>query len=128
MSLEHHLHQLDLGDDLASAVSELCTGQRDPEGYEAVQRLIKSSYHTPSHQSQVLEACNEILEGHGVEALTGEYLDSPHGNIQACYINMGDSYLPTLIWDCMEERWSVDCVADFVSNRPERFPSFSSNS
>ena len=129
MTLDHHLHQLDLSDDQVEAITALCDGSADPELYPSVRILIRSCYRHPSRLYQTLEACNEILDGHGIEALTGEDWGSSYfGDIQALYVNMGDSYLPTLIYDCQNKSWHVDCVGDFVERHPKRFPLSSSAS
>ena len=68
-----------------------------------------------------MAACNEILEGHGVEALRGEWLDNYHHDIQASYVNMGDCYVATIIRDHLHDEWLVTTVGDLVEADSGRF-------
>ena len=93
----------------------------DPDGYESVQRWIAQCYHTPHHEEQVMEAANEILEGHGVEAMRcngdhGYY----HGEIHAVYVNRGDTYDSTLIYESETGRFIVSSVGDYVESVERR--------
>ena len=48
-------------------------------------------------ENERLEAMNVLLKGYGVESIRGEWQNGYWCDIVACYINMGDAYLTTVI-------------------------------
>jgi hypothetical protein len=68
-----------------------------------------------------MAAINEILQGFGVEALMGKYVDHYHGNIQATYVNLDDTYIPTILYDHIKEKFMCISWGDFVEGYPKRF-------
>lgn len=63
-----------------------------------------------------LEAANDILEGHGVEAIRGEWQNGYWCDIRALYINMGDTYAATLIYDRNTKRVYATDYGSFVES------------
>lgn len=63
-----------------------------------------------------MELANEMLQGHGVECIWGYagILDTP--DIE--YVNMGDPYIPTVMYDRVTGRfrWG-ECWGDIVERR-----------
>lgn len=88
----------------------------EPENYESVQTWIRQCYHRPRGLALVLEAANEILEGHGVEAIRCQGDARLHGE----YINFGGSYVETLIYDHDVDRFLVWSWGDFVERAERR--------
>ena len=116
-----NLSALNISPENQTRVRELCEGRLDPELFSSVQAWLADCYHRPSNPALVMAACNEILEGHGVEVLRGEWLDNFHHDIQAAYVNMGDCYITTLIRDHLRGLWLVTTVGDLVEATPNRF-------
>lgn len=57
---------------------------------------------------EMLEEANRILDGHGVEYL-GSAEDDMHSAHGAYYVNMGDTYTPTILLDLDRSRvWATD--------------------
>lgn len=102
-------------------IRRLCAGRLDPEVFGSVRSWIRQCFHRPSDTELIMVACNEILEGFGVECLRGEWLDDFHHDIQASYVNMGDCYLTTVIRDHMRERWLMTTIGDLVEKDSDRF-------
>lgn len=52
-----------------------------------------------------LEVADEVMGGFGVESITveGAYVDSFYYNIVALYVNMGETYQTTLVYDTERE-------------------------
>jgi hypothetical protein len=94
----------------ATEIRGLVKGQIDPAGYPSVHYWMKQCYHTPSHSAQVLEALNGLLGGFGVEVIRGEEVN----DILADYINMGDTYISTILLDHQESRYLLTSCGDFV--------------
>jgi hypothetical protein len=52
----------------------------------------------------MLEELDRYLKGHGIE-----HLESENGRAEAYYVNMGDTYNPTIILDTKRDRvWATD--------------------
>ena len=112
---------LDLYPEEELKLRELLNGHLDPTRFTSVQTLIARCHHEPDREDLVLEACNELLDGFGIEALRGAWLNDRHSDVQASYVNLGDSYIPTVIRDHARGCWLVDTTGDFVEAHPERF-------
>lgn len=68
------------------------------------------------HSNEVLIYADKILTGHGVEALVAEDGDT----LIATYVNMGDTYAPTLLFDWTDVRWRLTTWGDFVETAERR--------
>ncbi len=113
---------LEVPPDAADQVQRLLEGTLDPEKYPSVTTYLRQCYHRPSAVSLVLLAVNEVLEGHGVEALySHDHWDAYHGNVEASFVNMGESSLPTVIRDHRWDDWLVSSLEDFVEQHEGRF-------
>ena len=89
----------------------------NPENFNTVQAWLKQCYNQPRDTELVLCAINEILDGYGIEVIeTEEYI------IRASYVNLVDSYVPTVIRDYKKGRWIINCTGDFIeiNNLEER--------
>jgi hypothetical protein len=87
-------------------------------------RLIKAymmGANTASQVGQVMDAINEILGGYGVEAIRDNKWDSYYCDIGVLYVNMGDTYVPTVIYDTRKGAWMVCSWGDLVEAQPKRF-------
>lgn len=71
---------------------------------------IESCYHCPNWVERVLSCFNEILEGHGVEAIEGESFRFP----LMAYVNLGDTYQPTLLFCYKSQAFRVQSWGDYV--------------
>lgn len=86
---------------------------------------IDACYHNPFYGGSntrveiILECINEILEGFGVEAIRLEdtWIDSYHGDIAYTYINMGETYTPTILYDTEKDSFIVSSYGDIVESR-----------
>ena len=68
-----------------------------------------------------LEQINKILCGYGVESMRDIEWDSYYGDIGLLYVNMGDTYVGTVIYDTRKKRWFVACLGDYVEKKEKRF-------
>lgn len=95
---------------MAQKVLGLMEGMISPMEFKAVQEWCEQSYHVPPRQSeQVMCALNEVLKGYGVEMLVDK-----RDKVRAEYVNMGDTYLPTVLYDLKRGRFEVMSWGDFV--------------
>lgn len=56
-------------------------------------------------------ALNEILDGYGVEVISE---DTSNLEVHAEYINLGDTYTTTLLYDYTRQKWFVTSWGDWV--------------
>lgn len=111
-----------LGLDRAKAkeVRELMTGEKSPNSYESVKKWCAQCYNEPSYDEKVMCALNEVLEGFGVEVIDTEnarkpiYVNSFYRYFTHEYINMGDTYTPTIIRNCDSGRFMVGTWGDIA--------------
>lgn len=104
----------------ALALRKLLDGRTDPESYPGVQAWVRQCYNRPRETELIMAAADELLGGHGVEALEIDgWIDGFYGSIAYTYVNMGDSYACTLIHDSEKDQFIVACYGDIVE-RDER--------
>lgn len=82
------------------------------EQFESNQKWISQCFNKPDLHSLRMNALNEVLEGHGVETIRGSEWDSFYGDVTFEYINVGDSYTPTVIYDIRNDKFKLKCIAD----------------
>lgn len=82
---------------------------------------------TKSRAFPALLAVSDLIGGYGVENLEGrenDYDAGYYGNSQAEYVNMGDTYSPTLLFDNETGQYIWTSWGDFVESHRRRFPEF----
>ncbi|MCW5941025.1 MAG: hypothetical protein KIS66_02255 [Fimbriimonadaceae bacterium] len=67
-----------------------------------------------------LEYAAHCLAAHGVESIDGNYNDPYWQNAQYLYVNRGDPYDPTVLYDCTRERFFSGCWGDVVEKHGRR--------
>lgn len=110
------------GEDQGTAAYRLAKRLDDCRQHPAVVKWAEQCYHDPrdssdAHSACLMEALNAVLEGCGVEAIEGRYIDHYNQNIQATYVNFGEAYATTLLYDHETDRLRLTSLGDFV----ERF-------
>ena len=81
---------------------------------EKIIELIKGAN---SHDAidVVLDYVNDVLSGCGVESITTEnYIDGYYQNIAALYVNRGDTYDATILYDTENEKFILTSWGDWV--------------
>lgn len=91
-------------------IKALLTGITPTRSFPSVQALLKQCYSEPDTHYRRMTALNEILEGCGIEAIREE----ESGTLRADYINMGDAYRTTLLFDFNRGRYLLTTWGDFV--------------
>jgi hypothetical protein len=57
----------------------------------------------------------------GVEPIRGKYWDNYYGDTVALYLNSGDTYNATLLYDAVKGRFMLTTMGDFVERAPKRY-------
>jgi hypothetical protein len=92
-------------------VRQLLEKRSKTRDFESVVAWENGLYHKSTYQERLEIALNEILDGFGVEAI---WSDKSELEPRAIYINMGDTYNITLLYDCHSERWLITTYGDFI--------------
>lgn len=70
----------------------------------------------------ILDMANDLLDGHGVEAIRGDYhVDNYYHDIVGLYVNMGDTYNLTLLYDTDRGKFYVTTMGDWVEKNDRRY-------
>jgi hypothetical protein len=83
-----------------------------------LQRLFRASigaFHM-RHVNSALEEANKIMHGHGTESIQG-FTDSREMKDIALYVNMGNTYAATIIYDCISDKFYVGTYGDWLEWR-----------
>lgn len=94
--------------------------------YEEVKALapeewFKQSYHQPSESAVRLGVANRLLEGYGVEYLRPARSDSPFRPEGVSYVNMGEMYVTTVIFDHKRGEYLCMDLGTFLEKNHRRF-------
>lgn len=87
------IEALDIDYPTAATIVGLIEGRLNPDQFGSVREWAKQCYNRPSRTERIMMALNEVLGGSGVEAITVD----PEGDIVGEYVNLGDSYTPTVV-------------------------------
>lgn len=102
-------------------------GENDPEEREEVFSALQAA-HGVRAINEALEAANDFLDGSGVEALfgrDGQVVTDPWDSVHLLeYVNVGDTYITTLLYDVQRRTFYLGDWGSFVEvweaeNRPE---------
>lgn len=83
-----------------------------------------SGLHGGAHDAtdKILDFVNTFLKGHGVEAIRGNYqVNRYYYDIVALYVNFGDPYVPTLLYETDTGRWQLTNWGDWVERNGKKY-------
>ena len=104
-------------------ISEIQERLKIPEWKAKVINVLTKE-HASSHSDvdDILGIIESLLEGNGVEPLKGDHVDNYYMDINILYINLGDTYTPTVLYDTLLNRFFVCSWGDYIESKPKRFP------
>jgi hypothetical protein len=86
----------------------------------SVARSVKDSMvesETDMKISDAMEVINYLLQGHGIEAIRGSEWHSHYWQDTAIlYVNRGDTYTPTIVYDVEKERFECTSWGAWVES------------
>lgn len=99
----------------AQQIRDLLHGTLKPTTFETVKAYAARCYSPPPEHDLILEALNEIIEGHGTEPIgvEGVRIDRYFGNTAAVYVNTGDTYSATIVYDTEQDRFELSTWGDY---------------
>jgi len=114
------------GPEVGAKLRALLDGSADPEiAVPATGAWAHACYHPPRAAELVEHACNVVMGGHGCEAIRASNgrCGAYYGDIVAGYVNMGDTYDVTLLFDYGRGAVYVTSWGDWVevSERTRRY-------
>lgn len=84
----------------------------DPETFQSVKTWLSQCFNKPNSDEMKMCAINEVLEGYGIESVrTSKWKNGYWCDILCTYVNMGDSYIPTVILH-RKHGFIVACIGD----------------
>lgn len=108
------VEQLDyLSDAQQNDVFVLLNGEVSPSTFTSVQQLIAQCFNKPDYYHKLLTALNEVTEGHGVESFT---LTKEGEKIVVEYINQGDTYVPTILFEVKTKKLMICSYGDYIES------------
>jgi len=89
-------------------------GHDVPRESARIARMIAGVRGDSDRADKVLEEVNRLVDGHGIEAIRDENAnDRYYGDVVALYVNMGDTYDTTLIYDTETHEFQVTSWGDW---------------
>lgn len=85
-----------------------------------IRKAMETAY---DHKSidDCLDKCNEVLKGFGIESIRDNNFTGYYGDIGLLYVNMGDTYIPTVIYDTRKDKFYVCSWGNIVEKEEKRF-------
>lgn len=96
-------------------------GHDAPREAARIADLLENAAHTNKRAEKALEEVDKLINGHGVEAIEGDYVDSYHQNIVATYVNMGDTYNTTVLYETATGRFFITTWGDWVERNERKY-------
>lgn len=99
-----------LDKDKAKLLCSMVDGTEDPLQLPEVAKWHAKLHNLPTYADACLEAALVMIEGHDVQGITldGEVYPS------AAYVNMGDSYVSTILLDLKKNSFMVTSYGDWI--------------
>jgi hypothetical protein len=88
--------------------------------FKSVQQLRKQCYNPPNTIDEKMEVFNELINGHGIEAINVSpelYQDKYWGNIIGIYVNLGDTYDLTIIWNPIDNQFEFSSWGNYYETK-----------
>ena len=112
-----------LKESAARLAGQLMAGNMPPDEDlpKETQIWINRCYGRPSWPEIALDAINHIVGGYGTEAIeTESWVGNYCGHIRACYVNMGDTYDATIVYDNATHEWQLTSWGDYVEELEQK--------
>jgi len=115
MKVEEYAKRLNVDLTVAQQVRDIITGALDPETLEGGAARVAECYNRPAKYDIKLHAINKLIEGFGVEYVA-HIDDTQHESQGLDYVNLGDSYTCTVIFDHLESKFVVADIGSIIED------------
>lgn len=96
-------------------------GTIDPMTYPAVSAWVARCLNQPRESELIEAALDAELGTYGTESLTGDRWERFYCDTVAVYLNAGDTYATTLVFDVPARRWTITSVGDFIESKGREY-------
>lgn len=104
--------------DLTNIVKSVIKEQKESDTIEKMVKMANKHNLKNEEVSNLMDIFNENLGGYGVEVLrSSDFRKSYWGDIIALYVNMGERYETTILYDIDNEEFIKTSWGDFMENR-----------
>jgi hypothetical protein len=80
----------------------------DDPRFKETNAWLEKCYHRPSYPERLMSCLDEVIRGDGVEVIEED------GRLLALYVNTGDTYSPTLLYNLKTRAVSLTTWGDFA--------------
>ena len=94
---------------------------KDEKLFPKSNRLFDRCHHPMRRLDRIIECLNELLEMHGVEYVSSGEQQMDGSHIVAEYLNSGDTYSMTLLFNHRSEAFSLTTWGDFIERNQRRY-------
>lgn len=107
---------LNVDRETAKQIKGLISGKIDPMLFDAVSKWVSQCHNTPRDCELIHEALNALLGTCGVESMEigGKWIDPFFRYINFLYMNNGQSYDNTIIFDCDTWKYFIGTTGDIT--------------
>jgi len=92
-----------------------------PKESARIARILNGA-HGSRGVTNALEEVDKIIGGHGIEAIRGEsYRGGYYGDIVGLYVNMGDTYNATVVYDTETGEFELTTWGDWVEQHQDEY-------
>lgn len=119
-SIARLVSALNLSTEQAATVRGLIRGEistRDKARFPQANAWFDSCFHQPQRADRILACVNETMDGFGVEPIWGNDPFWP----AADYINTGDTYNATILFNRITRAFSLTTFGDFIERNEKRY-------
>jgi len=87
--------------------------------FKSVQHLRKQCINPPDTIQERLTALNELIDGFGIEAIRieGYHHDNYWDDCIGLYVNLGDTYILTIIYNVIDRQFEFTSWGDFYESK-----------
>lgn len=119
-SVKTMMEYLHISKDDARKIKKILTGKIDLMTIDSARKREEDAYNHHDKITLALEAVNEVMDGFGSEYI--ESIEDSCYNAEGLeYINMGDTYTNTMMYDYRDQIWRVGTQGDVVEIERKRF-------
>ena len=111
---------LNISIEQANQVRQIIKGRLDPLSFKSVQSWVDQCFNMPSKLELKLCAINEVIGGFGVE-YTESVNDSYTDKQGLDYINLGDTYTCTVVFNHSTNKFSCTSWGDIVEANSDEY-------
>lgn len=92
------------------------------EGAKEWARRIKAATGHRYEVDKVLDDLSDHMGAYGIEAIRGDYyVDGYYQDLVALYVNTGDTYNATILYETEKERFLLTTMGDWVEHNERRY-------